>query len=111
MAMEAFNFSVAMVNADKNFMPHIRLGSISLDTCEAEKLARMKVSSSLSLKFEIFTSHCEPLKALRLIWPNNETYMLGVIGPMFSSIAMEVANFLGLFKKPQAGKLIVICQH
>ncbi|XP_071082825.1 metabotropic glutamate receptor 3-like [Haliotis cracherodii] len=100
--LEAMMFTIDEINRNKSVLPGIRLGASIYDTC-----ARATYALEQSLEFirASFTS----LDASEFVCTDGSTArakttptaVAGVIGGSYSTVSMQVANLLRLFKLPQ----------
>lgn len=91
--LEAMLFAVKSINKDNNILPGISLGVSAFDTCANETIALDRTVE----KF-ITDQQCDSMEVEGLIGGRQ---VVGVIGPLYSSISVQVAHLLRLFKMPQ----------
>ncbi|XP_070193924.1 metabotropic glutamate receptor 3-like [Littorina saxatilis] len=100
--LEAMLFTIDEINANKTLLPGIKLGANIFDTCGMSTYA---LEQSLEFIRGSFTS----LDTTEFICDDGSTAtarhtgmnVAGVIGGSYSSVSIQVANLLRLFKLPQ----------
>ncbi|XP_031558729.1 metabotropic glutamate receptor 3-like [Actinia tenebrosa] len=96
--LEAMLFALDMMNQDKNLLPNISVGVDIRDDCETVNTGLEQclnfLLESLRNKQEI-CSRNEPPDV------NTGPILVGVVGPAYSSLAIQVASLLRLFHVPQ----------
>lgn len=100
--VEAMLFTVDHINRNRAVLPDLTLGVNILDTCSRETYALDQaieyVRASLNL-FDEDRFRCDDGSTPTLIAaPEN---VVGVVGGSYSSVSIQVANLLRLFKIPQ----------
>lgn len=97
--LEAMLFAIAEVNRNESLLPNITLGAKGLDTCDQDTIA---LEESLEFVTEALISR-NPMKCLEsdTSTRNSSRLIAGVIGAASSTISIQVANLLRLFKLPQ----------
>ena len=100
--LEAMLYTIDEINANPNLLPGITLGASVLDTC-----ARAPYALEQSLEFirASFTS-LDPTEFVcrdgsEAKPKSAPTTVVGVVGGSYSTVSMQVANLLRLFKIPQ----------
>ena len=97
--LEAMIFAVDEINKDANLLPNITLGMVAYDTCGSYTRALEQ-----SLKFVMAKSN--PVNSRspfsKPVLPKKiDSVLVGVVGAAASSVSVQVANLLRLFKLPQ----------
>ncbi|CAH0562056.1 unnamed protein product [Brassicogethes aeneus] len=101
--LEAMMFAIDRINRDPRILPNISLGVHILDTCSRDTYALNQslqfVRASLNnidiSSFEC-VDHSMPRPRVNYSGP-----VFGVVGGSYSSVSLQVANLLGLFRIPQ----------
>ena len=91
--LEAMLYAIKLINDDDNILPGITLGMNAFDTCENE-------TTALDRTVEEFITYqkCDVKKNEAVI---GGRHVVGVVGPLYSSISIQVAHLLRLFEMPQ----------
>lgn len=100
--LEAMLFAVDRINNDSTLLPNVKLGATILDTCSLDNYAlnqslefiRTSISNLDASGFEC-KDGSEPTHKGNLV------PVSGVIGASITSVSMQVANLLRLFRIPQ----------
>lgn len=97
--LEAMLYAVAQVNKNATLLPNITLGANIHDTCDQDTIA---LEESLEFVTETLTRR-NPIKCQSPEGTNASQYKIvaGVIGAASSTVSIQVANLLRLFKMPQ----------
>jgi len=97
--LEAMLFAIAEVNRNITLLPNITLGAKALDTCDQDTIA---LEESLEFVTDALISR-NPMKCSEsdISARNSSGMIAGVIGAASSTISIQVANLLRLFKLPQ----------
>lgn len=100
--VEAMLFTIDHINLNKDILPDVTLGAYILDTCSRETYALDQaleyVRASLNL-FDVYQFRCENGSLPTIVNPPEN--VVGVVGGSYSSVSIQVANLLRLFKIPQ----------
>ncbi|CAL1298592.1 unnamed protein product [Larinioides sclopetarius] len=104
--LEALLFTIKKINADPNLLPGIRLGVLALDSCDSATYA---LEQSLDfIKGFIARNNAHHEKQFRCLDGTVPTFrdgsfdrVMGVIGGQSSSVSIQLANLLRLFRVPQ----------
>lgn len=100
--VEAMLFTIDHINNNKDILPDVTLGAYILDTCSRETYALDQaleyVRASLNL-FDVYQFRCENGSLPTIVNPPEN--VVGVVGGSYSSVSIQVANLLRLFKIPQ----------
>ena len=99
---EAMLFSIDVINNDPNILPDVTLGANILDTCSRDTYA-------LEQSLEYVRASLSSMDASEFSCPggsvavpkNAAIAVAGVVGGSYSSVSIQVANLLRLFKIPQ----------
>ncbi|XP_076261780.1 metabotropic Glutamate Receptor [Rhynchophorus ferrugineus] len=102
--MEAMMFAIDRINADPNILPNITIGAHIIDTCSRDTYALNQslqfVRASALNNIDTSSFECQDHSIPRP--RNNYTGpVFGVVGGSYSSVSLQVANLLGLFRIPQ----------
>lgn len=100
--VEAMLFTIDEINRENHLLPGIRLGANIYDTCSRDTYAleqsleyvRASMNTLDASEFE-----CEDGSKAKPV--NTPVAVVGVIGGSYSSVSIQVANLLRLFKIPQ----------
>lgn len=95
--VEAMLYAVQKVNKDHTILPNVILGAEIRDTCSSKTKA---LDESLKFIVESLPSRPNALNNEQC-WRNYTKKLVGVIGPSRSTLSIEVAKLLRLFKVPQ----------
>ncbi|KAK3741103.1 hypothetical protein QZH41_013926, partial [Actinostola sp. cb2023] len=98
--LEAMLYAIAEVNKNGSLLPNVTLGARARDTCGQDTIA---LEESLEFVTDALVSR-NPSKCLHSgsAPPSNKSQtIVGVIGAASSTISIQVANLLRLFKLPQ----------
>ncbi|ENN80254.1 hypothetical protein YQE_03249, partial [Dendroctonus ponderosae] len=102
--MEAMMFAIDRINADPTILPNITLGAHIIDTCSRDTYALNQslqfvtasaLNNMVTANFECFDNSIPHTKN------NYSGPVFGVVGGSYSSVSLQVANLLGLFRIPQ----------
>ncbi|KAF8778931.1 Metabotropic glutamate receptor 7 like protein [Argiope bruennichi] len=104
--LEALLFTIKKINADPNLLPGIRLGVLALDSCDSATYA---LEQSLDfIKGFIARNNAHHERQFRCSDGTVPTFrdgsfdrVMGVIGGQSSSVSIQLANLLRLFRVPQ----------
>jgi ABC-type branched-subunit amino acid transport system substrate-binding protein len=95
--VEAMLYAIHQINKDKSLLPNVKLGAEIRDTCGLKTKALDEslkfILDSLTLRSSHFHQNEQCLK--------NGTNVVGVVGASRSTLSIEVAKLLRLFKVPQ----------
>jgi len=97
--LEAMIFAVDEINKDAILLPNITLGMVAYDTCGWYTRALEQ-----SLKFVMAKTNpvnCQSPISKPVLPKKRESVLVGVVGAAASSVSVQVANLLRLFKLPQ----------
>lgn len=91
--LEAMIFAINRINIEGKILPGIKLGLSAFDTCSSE-------TTALDRTVEEFITHqrCDSEEEEGAIGMRQ---VVGVVGPLYSSISVQVAHLLRLFRMPQ----------
>ncbi|ELT87766.1 hypothetical protein CAPTEDRAFT_211789 [Capitella teleta] len=100
--LEAMLFTIDKINADKDLLFGVRLGANIMDTCSRDVYA-------LEQSLEYVRASLSSLDGGKYTCADNSTAepvnvpqpVLGVVGGSYSSVSIQVANLLRLFRIPQ----------
>ena len=98
--LEAMLYAVDRINADAALLPGITLGAHLLDTCSRETYALDQSLDFIrpSLSGNLRCANWSHTGGAR---ESNVGNIVGVVGGAYSSVSLQVANLLRLFKMPQ----------
>ncbi|GFX59924.1 metabotropic glutamate receptor 6 [Trichonephila clavipes] len=104
--LEALLFTIKKINADPSILPGIRLGILALDSCDSATYA---LEQSLDfIKGFIARNNAHHERQFRCSDGTMPTFregsfdrVVGVIGGQSSSVSIQLANLLRLFRVPQ----------
>lgn len=102
--MEAMMFAIDRINADPNILPNLTIGAHILDTCSREtyalnqSLAFVRASALNNIDTSNYECEDHSIPRPRI---NFSGTVFGVVGGSYSSVSLQVANLLGLFRIPQ----------
>lgn len=88
--LEAMLFAIDKVNNIDTILPNISLGLEVYDTCSSETIALDRALQFVKDRISVREQHI-----------TGDPVMAGVVGPAFSSIAVQVAHLFRLFQIPQ----------
>lgn len=95
--LEAMLYAINEVNNNGSILPNITLGVKAHDTCGQDTIA---LEESLEFVTEALISR-NPNKCMESSSRNTSHLIAGVIGAASSTVSIQVANLLRLFKLPQ----------
>lgn len=97
--LEAMLYAIAEINHNDSILPNITLGAKAHDTCGQDTIA---LEESLEFVTDALISR-NPKRCLEsdISTRNSSHFIAGVIGAASSTISIQVANLLRLFKLPQ----------
>lgn len=104
--LEAMMFAIDKINSNDEILPGITIGANILDTCSRDTYALNQslqfIKSSLN-NMDSSMFECPNTLVLPTIKKNynNSGPIVGVIGGSYSSVSLQVANLLRLFRIPQ----------
>ena len=93
--LEAMLFAVDQINRNKNFLTDIEMDVDIYDTCDQDTIALEGAVKSVIKKVSGSSNNCNFSKA------TDHFGVAGIIGAASSSVSIQVANLLRLFKMPQ----------
>lgn len=102
--MEAMMFAIDRINSDRNILPNLTIGAHILDTCSREtyalnqSLAFVRASALNNIDTSNYECEDHSIPRPRI---NFSGTVFGVVGGSYSSVSLQVANLLGLFRIPQ----------
>ena len=94
--VEAMLYAIHEINRDKNLLPNVKLGAEIRDTCGLKTKA---LDESLKFILDSWTLRSRPQQNEQCL--KNTTDVVGVVGASRSTLSIEVAKLLRLFKVPQ----------
>ena len=97
--LEAMIFAVDEINKDANLLSNITLGMVAYDTCGWYTRALDQSLEFVMAKTN--PSNCQSPTSRRVLLNKNDSTLVGVVGAAASSVSVQVANLLRLFKLPQ----------
>lgn len=95
--VEAMLYAIHEINEDKNLLPNVRLGAEIRDTCSLKTKA---LDESLKFILESWTVRSRSQQSEQCL-KNLTKDVVGVIGASRSTLSVEAAKLLRLFKVPQ----------
>lgn len=90
--LEAMLYAVKQINKNESILPGITLGVSAFDTCSSE-------TTALDLTVEKFVIDHKCHMQDEMTYGGRQ--VMGVVGPLYSSISVQVAHLFRLFKIPQ----------
>lgn len=100
--VEAMLYSIDKINKDESILPNITLGAEVFDTCARSTYALEQSLEFIRGSFSTLGGsdfECDDGSAAKPI--TTPKIVAGVIGGSYSSVSIQVANLLRLFKMPQ----------
>ncbi|XP_039261478.2 metabotropic glutamate receptor 3-like isoform X1 [Styela clava] len=94
--VEQVNMAIEKVNADENFLPGIKIGTVIINTCLSVPNTLTKVIFDVLRKY-ILDNQCHN----SCLNPDEPRILAGVLGAMKSSVSMQIARLLQVFYIPQ----------
>ncbi|XP_032230983.2 metabotropic glutamate receptor 3 isoform X2 [Nematostella vectensis] len=97
--LEAMIFAIEEVNKNTTLLPNLTLGALIHDTCGTDTIG---LEETLEFIMDSLSRQNLPTQQCSGVDENfNKTLLAGVIGAASSSVSIQVANLLRLFKMPQ----------
>ncbi|XP_066247281.1 metabotropic glutamate receptor isoform X1 [Euwallacea similis] len=102
--LEAMLFAIDRINADSSILPNITIGAHIVDTCSREtyalnqSLAFVRASALNNIDTSNYECQDHSIPRPKI---NFSGTTFGVVGGSYSSVSLQVANLLGLFRIPQ----------
>ena len=100
--LEAMLFTLDEINKNNSILPNITLGATIMDTCSRDTYALEQSLEYVRAKLSTLDGSefvCEDGSEAKS--QTNPTAVVGVIGEAYSSVSIQVANLLRLFRIPQ----------
>ena len=97
--LEAMIYAVDEINKDANLLSNITLGMVAYDTCGWYTRALDQSLEFVMAKTN--PANCQSTTSRRVLLNKNDSALVGVVGAAASTVSVQVANLLRLFKLPQ----------
>lgn len=102
--LEAMLFAVDKINREGRLLPGIRLGVNVVDTCSRDTYALNRSLEFIRASLNAMDTsgfQCRDGSSPRARGPQGFGPVFGVVGGSYSSVSIQVANLLRLFRIPQ----------